>query len=61
MGPSIAIESNNINPSHNGNTYPFDLCYFRSKKIAKMTLDGLRLISNMSNISFAMGMFSYQN
>ena len=36
-----------------------NFCYFRSKKITKITWDGLRPSSNMLNISLAMSMFSY--
>ena len=37
------------------------LAIFNLKKTTKITCDGLRPISNMSNISFAMGIFSNQN
>ena len=52
MGPLIAIESNDLNPSHSAYTYPLRFLLF---SFLKDNENYLRWLSDMFSISFGMG------
>ena len=56
-----AVDTHRKESLHIGNTYPLKFLLCSIKKTTEITCNGFRPISNMSNISLVMGMFSFQN
>ena len=61
-GVAIGIESNNLRTLHSGNSSPWQFrAIFNVKKQLELLPMDLEQYLIMSDISFAMGMFLYQN
>ena len=58
MGPSIAIESNNLNPSHSGNTYPLRFLLFSILKI-KLKLLSMACDQSLTCMTFPLRWLSF--